>query len=401
MKAALIHGALLLVMLVYGYRTWTRDTSVSPDVGSISLWQKSASALRSVEYKAEGRIVRLEKRTDGGGEYWWGLETTISKRPKPTPPPAAPPTAPADATKPAAPPAAPADATKPATPADPTKPAAPADPTKPAEPAKPAEPEMEEVRTVTEFPTGEAVDKLVKLLASARVMRSLGTVSEADKKTYKLDDQKTTLTVSFADGNRTFVIGGQVYGGSDRYVLEGATGKGYVFSRELLTSLEGGFTSLRLADPRGFELADAKQVTITAGGKTRTAIRVASTSADGQASEKWGDAATKKVDQTLANFVDNTLNLQPTSFDPAVKMSDLTPVLTLAYRDGKGNALGEVKLFKRTRAAEMPADGTGDPANPPPPVVEYFLHTAKTRVMAQVNRSVAERAEQDLGALLQ
>ncbi len=398
MKAALIHGALLLVMLVYGYRTWTRDTSVSPDVGSISLWQKSASDLKSVEYKAEGRIVRLEKRTDGGGEYWWGLETTISKRPKPAP-------APADATKPADP-TKPADATKPADskPADPTKPAdatKPADPTKPAEPAKPAEPEMEEVRNVTEFPTGDAVDKLVKLMASARVMRSLGTVSEADKKTYKLEDQKTTMTVSFADGDRTFVIGGQVYGGSDRYVLESATGKGYVFSRELLSSLEGGFTMLRLADPRGFELAEAKQVTITAGGKTRTAVRVASTSADGQASEKWGDAATKKVDQTLANFVDNTLNLQPTSFDPAVKMSDLTPVLTLAYRDGKGNALGEVKVFKRTRAAEMPTDGTGDPANPPPPIVEYFLHTAKTRVMAQVNRSVAERAEQDLSALLQ
>jgi hypothetical protein len=90
----------------------------------------------------------------------------------------------------------------------------------------------------------------------------------------------------------------------------------------------------------------------------------------------------------------------PTSFEPALKMSDLTPVLTLAYRDAKGTALGDLKLFKRTRAAELPADGTGDPANPPPPQVEYFILTPKTRVLAVVSRSIAERAEQDLATVL-
>ncbi|HRC56402.1 MAG TPA: DUF4340 domain-containing protein, partial [Kofleriaceae bacterium] len=262
-------------------------------------------------------------------------------------------------------------------------------------------PEMEEVKNVNEFPAGEAVDQLVKLLASARAMRSLGTVSDADKKTYKLDDTKTSLTVVFKDGQRACVVGGQVYGGSDRYVLETATGKGYVFSRELLSALEGGFTSLRLSDPRGFEQTDAKQVSVSAGGKTRDAARVTATSAEGQASETWGDAATKKADQSLANFIDNSFNLLPTNFEPAVKMSDLTPVMALTYRDGKGTALGELKLFKRSRAAEMPTDGTGDLANPPPPLVEYFIVTPKTRVMAMVNRSVAERAEQDLATLFQ
>ena len=395
MKAAIIHGALLLIMLVYGYRTWTREAAVSTDVGSISLWQKSVSDLTSVEYKTEGRIVRLERRNDASGDYWWGSETTITKRPKPTPPPPATPT-PATPT-----PAKPGDPAKPADAAKPADPAKPGEAAKPAEPPKPPEPEMEEVKNVTEFPAGESVEQLVKLLASARAMRSLGTVSAADKKTYKLDDTKTTLTIALRDGQRAFVIGGQVYGGSDRYVLETATGKGYVFSREMLSALEGGFTSLRLADPRGFEQTDAKQVTVSAGGKTRSAVRIASTSADGQASEKWGDAATKKPDQTLANFVDNTFNLLPTSFEPSIKMSDLTPVMTLVYRDGKGTQLGEVKVFKRTRAAEMPTDGTGDPANPPPPLVEYFLVTPKTRVMAMINRSVAERAEQDLTTLLQ
>jgi hypothetical protein len=34
-------------------------------------------------------------------------------------------------------------------------------------------------------------------------------------------------------------------------------------------------------------------------------------------------------------------------------------------------------------------------------VVEYFILTPKTRVLAMVNRSNAERAEQDLATILQ
>ena len=391
MKTAIIHGALLLVMMLYGYRTWTRDKSVTPDVGSVSLWNRSSDELSFVEYKTENRVVRLEKRTDTTGAYWWGLETSITKRPKPvvTPPapvtPATPVTPPADATKPADP-AKPADATKPA------------DPAKPVEPPKPAEPEMEEVKTVTEFPGGESVDTLVKLLGSAKALRTLGTVSEADKKTYKLDESKSTLTVGFRDTQRTFTVGGQVYGGADRYVIEPSTGKGYVLSREMLASLDTGFTALRLGDPRGFDVASVEQVTISANGKSRAAMRVTTAAAADSSTQTktWGDADSKKADQALANFIDNSFNMVPTSFEPSLKMSDLTPVLTMAYRDVKGNPLGELKLFKRTRAAELPADGTGDPANPPPPLVEYFILTPKTRVMSLVNRSVAERSEQDL-----
>lgn len=395
MKTAIIHGALLLVMLIYGYSTWTRDKSVSPDVGSVQLWERSLDDLTGIAFKSETKEVKLEKRSDASGAYWWGTDTSISKRPKPTPAPATPPATPdpakpADATKPA-------DPAAPATPADATKPA---DPAAPAEPPKPAEPEMEEVRNSTEFPGGEATDTLAKLLASAKALRSLGTVSEADKKTYKLDEAKTSLTVSFRDGQRTFLIGGQVYGGADRYVLETSSGKGYVLSRELITPLEQGMTSLRLGDPRGYDVTTIEQVTIAANNKTREAARVTAT-VEGAQTKTWGDAATKKADQALANFVDNSFNMMPTSFDPALKMSDLTPVLVLTYKDAKGAPMSDLKLFKRSRAAELPADGTGDLANPPPPVVEYYILTPKTRVLAMVNRSNAERAEQDLATILQ
>nr|MBA3818321.1 hypothetical protein [Deltaproteobacteria bacterium] len=82
MKGALIHGVLLAVMLVYGYRTWTRDKTVRPDLGSVVLWNKAESEIVSIEYKAERREVKLERRGTGGDSYWWGSDTQIEVKPK-------------------------------------------------------------------------------------------------------------------------------------------------------------------------------------------------------------------------------------------------------------------------------------------------------------------------------
>jgi hypothetical protein len=68
MKGALIHGVLLVVMLVYGYRTWTRDTSTKPNLGAVVLWDKTDADLVAVEYKSDKKIVRLERRGAGGAD---------------------------------------------------------------------------------------------------------------------------------------------------------------------------------------------------------------------------------------------------------------------------------------------------------------------------------------------
>ena len=86
MRGALIHGVLLAVMLVYGYRTWTRDKTVQPDVGSVVLWDKSESDLVSIEYRSPKKIVKLERKPGG---YWWGSDTTIETKVMPAKPDAA------------------------------------------------------------------------------------------------------------------------------------------------------------------------------------------------------------------------------------------------------------------------------------------------------------------------
>ena len=83
MRGALIHGVLLVVMLVYGYRTWTRDTTVKPDLGAVVLWDKREADLVSLELKTDKKITKVERRSQGSETYWWGIETTIEKKPKP------------------------------------------------------------------------------------------------------------------------------------------------------------------------------------------------------------------------------------------------------------------------------------------------------------------------------
>ena len=79
MRGALIHGVLLAVMLVYGYRTWTRDKTSDTNTGTVVLWDKGEADLLSIDYKAPKKIVKIEKKPEG---YWWGSDTTIEMKPK-------------------------------------------------------------------------------------------------------------------------------------------------------------------------------------------------------------------------------------------------------------------------------------------------------------------------------
>ena len=85
MRGPLIHGVLLAVMLVYGYRTWTRDKTSEPSAGNVVLWDKTEADLVSIEYKAPKKILKIERKGQAADGYWWGSDTTIETKPKPKP----------------------------------------------------------------------------------------------------------------------------------------------------------------------------------------------------------------------------------------------------------------------------------------------------------------------------
>jgi hypothetical protein len=359
MRGALIHGVLLVVMLVYGYRTWTRDKTVPPDHGAVVLWDRSPDDLVSIELKSERKDVKIERKAD----YWWGADTAITKTVK-----------------------------KPAVGSDGSAAAA-------GSGSGSAAVEYEETRKTREFPVGDAGDKLITALTAARAMRDLGAPSDDTKKEHKLTDSKSTLIVTFKDGPHTFVLGGSPFGGGDRYALDEASGKEYVISKDLVSSLETGENSLHLVDPRGFDATKVDQVTIEAQGKSVTVARI-QTGVEGQQVKTWGDPTTKKADQTIANFIDNANNLRPTEYKTDVDAATLTSVVKLSYRDDKGKPLGWIQLLKHEKPGEVPPGKTLDPANPPKPVVEYFIMSEKTRVPALLRKETAERTENDVPTVM-
>jgi hypothetical protein len=386
MRGAAIHGVLLVVMLVYGYRTWTRDQTIKPDLGSVVLWEKAEADLASIELKSDKQIVRLERRGQGADAYWWGLQTTIEKKAKP-PEPAKPGAGSGSAAGSGAGSAAGSGAGSAAgSGAGSGSAAAPA----------PAE---EEIRKTHEFPLGELAEKLVKDYASAHALRDLGTPNDEQKKDYKLNDAKTTLTVTFKDGPRSFLVGGSVYGGSDRYVADTKTHRAYVLSKDLISNLEIGESSLHLVEARGFDVAKIEQITIEGDGKSKTAARVVVPGPDGQQQKKWGDPETKKADDTVGNFIDNTNNLRPTEYLPDVKVNDLKQVLKLTYKDAGGRVLGTLTLYKYEKPGELAPGAELDPANPPKGETEYAILTEKTRIPAVVRRDTAQRTEQDIATV--
>jgi hypothetical protein len=259
------------------------------------------------------------------------------------------------------------------------------------------------VTVIREFPISETAEKTLKNLAAARALRDLGKLTEEAKKDYKLEDTSTTLSIVFKGVTKSFVIGGAVFGGSDKYVLDTETNKVYVMSGQLITPFEQGESTLRLQDPRGFDAAKVQQVTVAAGDKSRAAKRVMADTPKPDTTnphapppgktKTWGDPATGKPDQTLANFIDNLDRLKPTKYEADLDPASMTEVVKISYQDAGGGALGTMRLYKR----EKPAEPGATP--PPTPVIEYYVMTEKTRVPGLVPKSMAERVDNDVATV--
>lgn len=411
MKGVIVHGALLGVMLVYGYKTWTKEEATKPVGGEVVMWTRGEADVSKIEFQTDKRLVRIERRGAGADAYWWGTETKTIKKPKPI------------------------DAPPPADPA-----------------APPPAPEFVDETTTTEFPVGPEGEKLVKQFARMRAIKSVGVPKDDVKQDYGLADSQTSIAVVFADGAKTLVVGGRVFGGGDRYLQDLDTNKAFVVLGSMVATLEGGEPSLRPTDLRAFDPKVAAAVEVSAKDKSKRVqkIKVKAPPPDAddphappanadELIETWGQGAT--ADTVVANFLDKLEKLRPTSYDAKLDVASLELVVSAAYKDGKGAPLGTIKLYRRTTPAPVeavpptPADPTkpavdptkpadpskpatppaadptkpADPAAPATPAdpaatkpadkVEYFLWTERTRVPGLLTTMAAERVEQDVPTL--
>lgn len=351
------HGLLLCGALFLGYTTWTRDTTVKVTRGEVTIWSGSPSDVKAVRLENDGRKTRVERRSgDKGDTYLWGV--VVRQPPAPKPKEGEPPEALLSS-------------------AD-------------APPAPPA--------TTKEFPIGESGGSLIEKVAPLKGLRELGPLDDAKKVDYGLNEIKDTLIVELASGEtRELAIGGRVFGGNDRYVIEKATGKGWVIPGEVIQPLEGAETSLRETKLHAWKDDEIGQVVLKAGAKTRAVTRRPSSAPavppppgpHGEppiATAAWSDVATPdKVDQTIGNFMDRVGKLTALEYS-STPVEGLTPVVAFEYKDKGGKVIGATELWKKPGAKE------GE--------FEYWLRSERTRVHAKVSRPAAERVDQDLAQLL-
>ncbi len=353
-KTNIIHGALLAVALGFAWQTLTRKVAPDRPPGSVTLWGGSPAEIVSVHYESElpteSRAIDVVRK-DG---YLWGVSKRTTKPPKPPVPPVPPPPAPGTP-----------DAGTPAPAPEPPK-------------------QVEPVVTTREFTVGEAGTKLLEKLVPLVALRDLGKLDEARKKEYGLDAPKGKLVVKRAGASHELIVGGNVFGGGDRYVLERSSGRVFVVADDAIRPLDTGEVTLPERKLHAFEPADIAEVLVQGGGKERRVLRKTE---PGKPKPIWSDAATPAVeDQTLAAFMDRVSPLAPLDYpSPAPTDAELTLVLKFTYRSAKSAELGTTELYKKPALKE----GTFD----------WYVKSERTRVVARVSAPVAERLEQDLASL--
>jgi len=344
MRGAIVHGVLLVAMLLFAYQTWTRDTSVKPTTGNVVLWDEKATALTALVHETAERTVKIEKRGEGAAAYFWGTDTKVAK---------------------------------------------------------------DKTSTTREFPVGEAVAPLVTGFSAMRAIRDLGKLNDEQKKEYVLDEATKTLSVVFGDKTHTLVLGDKVLGGKDRYALDVDSGRGYVIAGSLIDPFDGGERSLtpKAVIPTGEDVA---AIDITSGDKRKSIARISVADDNGKQVKTWGDAQSKKADQTTANFLTKIETaLKPTKYDATVDVKNMKSLLAVDYKDARGKSLGTLQLYRLEKPGvppPAPPEGTPPPATPPPapaPIIEYYVVTERTRVPAQVSKTSGDQVEQNIATVFQ
>ncbi|MBX3156998.1 MAG: hypothetical protein KF773_13570, partial [Deltaproteobacteria bacterium] len=262
-------------------------------------------------------------------------------------------------------------------------------------PTPPAPIEYEEVTKTNEYPLGPEGDKLVETYVLGHAIRDLGAIDDQLRKDSKLDQTKTSVTVTFKDGTRSFQVS-TPDNNTVRYLLDTASNNVFVVSNQMLTGFENGMSSITLTDPRGIDDKDLESVVLEAIDRTKTIARI-ETEVENRKVKAWGDPSTNKSEPALANFIDGLANLKATEYFPSLTPESMKRVMRVTYRKGGSSVMGTLSLFKREKApaAALP-EGHDDPANAPKPEFEYFILTEKTHVLAGVKKDAGEQTENNL-----
>ncbi len=270
----------------------------------------------------------------------------------------------------------------------------------PAASAPPPIHDVKEVVSTKSFRGNEQADKLFEQFAPMRVVRALGSITEAKAKELGLDASKKKLTVVAKGQTYVFALGQNSYGAGDVYARDGQ-GQAFLLAHRLVSDFE--FAESRLMERRmhRFERSEFDRIEVevvtAAGAKKRTLVQK---NRQDNANFYFADGSTPdKRDDTLKNWVDKILRMAINDYVPQgeePKTPNATPgaplsgeVLKLRFFDG-GKELGFANFSRYP--APAPAMVT---AAPPQQQQDYFARTETTIGLVRLLAVTAESALQD------
>ena len=224
-----------------------------------------------------------------------------------------------------------------------------------------------------EFPVGAPGHTLVGRLAALRVIRDLGVVSPEMITQFGLDELDERITVTFRDGQRELVLGDSIFGSPARYVLEPATGAGYVVANDIVTPLRIGEGAIRERFLHLFADGDVATVRVTSSAGERAMAR--------DESGSWTPVDGGQPNEAFANFMQRVGQLAIGGYGADPAPETLRLLLRVDYMDAEGATLGFLEML-RDDGAEMDS---------------YLIRSERTRVLAYAVTTLAERVEQGLG----
>lgn len=338
-RGPIVHGGILVVALLVAWQTWNRPRAQPKRDTEVTLWDAKAADVSLVEFVGEKRYAKVERRTEAGESYLW---ITVEREKA-------------------------APSTK--------EPAAVA-----------AEPE----KVVKAFVGGKQADELFDEWAAPRAARALGKVTTERLGDLGLAASKDVLAVVLRGQRRELRLGGKVYGGSERFVMNPKSGEVFVLSGGSLRDLEIGETSLMQRELHRFGAVEPTGVLISAGKRTREVVRLAGSSK----ADEWADAATPdRKDEAVGNWMTKVGQLRALEYVPdeaalQATKADASPpaeVLRLEIRAEANKSLGFLELYRVAGEKDKP---------------EYLVRTETTRVMVKIGQRLGEQMEQDLPTLL-
>ncbi len=347
-----VHGGLLVVALVFAYQTSTRKKDSLPKRGTHAVWK--LGALSAVVLESEKKRVRIEKREDENGTYYWG-EVTRTRKPPPTPKGVGP----------------------------------------DMDDAGPTSNEPKEETTVTsrEFPVGRAGEELMLQYQTLMALRALGPIASDDLERYNLHEKTLNLTaIEGGKGEHSLLLAGEkIYGGTDRYAYEVNGGNGYVISGKLVQPLESAESSLGIRKVHSYADSKVTSIAITTTAGDKVLVKRWVQDEDGKHVVWEYEETPGTSEASLASFIERVAKLKPTRYEPTLEPSSLVHISTMRYRDASGTSLGYLELYRQPVSAQELPKRPGARQQ-----TQYFIKTERTRVLGKVGRLDADRVDQDL-----